>query len=195
MDHMVTTNQNLQQIHKSQRERNTSIPIKKNHQTTREETKREEQRRTTKTTRKEVTRVQRQNGGVEGHELPSSYKNTKITTKCWTTIDKKMLEPTKKDTLHPKTKKKPQDSRRGTIVIKSNLIPTEWVTNKLEDNYTTEILPQEWKFWAPHQVPQPWGLVTGRGVPRESGFEVTRVSSQKFHRTGGNGNSTIGGCK
>ena len=26
---MVTTNQNLQQIHKSQRERNTSIPIKK----------------------------------------------------------------------------------------------------------------------------------------------------------------------
>ena len=54
-----------------------------------------------------------------------------------------MLEPTKKDTLHPKTKKKPQDSRRGTIVIKSNLIPTEWVTNKLEDNYTTEILPQE----------------------------------------------------
>ena len=34
--------------------------------------------------------------------------------------------PSKKDTLHPKTKKKPQqDGRRGIVTIKSNLIP--WV--------------------------------------------------------------------
>ena len=58
-------------------------------------------------------------GGGEGRELTSSYKNTKITTNCETTTDKKMLEPTKKDILHPKTKKKPQqDGRRGAIAIK-----------------------------------------------------------------------------
>ena len=50
-----------------------------------------------------------------------------------------MLEPTKKDTLHPKTKKKPQRyGRSGTIVIKSNPIHDRWVTHKLENNYTTE---------------------------------------------------------
>ena len=32
--------------------------------------------------------------------------------------------PSKKDSLHPKTKKKPQrDGRRGTIMIQSNPIP------------------------------------------------------------------------
>ena len=54
-----------------------------------------------------------------------------------------MLEPTKKDTLHPKTKKKPQDRRRGTIVIKSNPIPAGWATHKLENSYITAVLLQE----------------------------------------------------
>ena len=90
----------------------------------------------------------------------------------WTTTDKKMLEPTKKDPLQPKTKKKPQwDVRRDTVTIKSNPIPATWVTHRLENNYTTEVLPQEWKFWAPHQAPQPGGLAMGGGAPRESGFE------------------------
>ena len=108
-------------------------------------------------------------GGVEGHVLTPSYENTGITTKCWTTIHKKKLEPTQKDTLHPKTKKKPQwYGRRGAITIKSYPIP---VTHKLENNYTTEVLPLEWKFWAPHQVSQPGGPATGGGASRESGFE------------------------
>ena len=55
-----------------------------------------------------------------------------------------MLEPTKKDTLHPKTKKKLQrDGRWGAITIKSNLIHARWATHKLENNYITEVLPQE----------------------------------------------------
>ena len=119
-----------------------------------------------------------QGGGVEKRELTSSYEKTKITTNCWTTINNnnKMLEPTKKDTsrkdLHPKTKKKPQqDGMRGTSAIKSSPIHTRWVTHKLENNYTTEVLPQEWKFWAPCQAPQPGGLATGGGAPSESGFE------------------------
>ena len=84
-----------------------------------------------------------------------------------------MPEPTKKGNLHPKTNKKlQQDGRRGVITIKSNPIHTGWATHKLEDNYTTEVLPQEWKFWVPHQAPQPGGLTMGRGDPRESGFET-----------------------
>ena len=59
------------------------------------------------------------------------------TKKCWNLKKKK-------DTLHPKTKKKPQrDGRRGAIMIKSNPIPAGWVTHKLENNYITEVLPWE----------------------------------------------------
>ena len=51
------------------------------------------------------------------------------------------LEPTKNDIPWPKTKENPQqDSRRGTITIKSNPIPTGWVTYKLENN-TKEVSP------------------------------------------------------
>ena len=50
--------------------------------------------------------------------------------------------PSKKDTLHPKTKKKPQqDGRRGIVTIKSNPIPARFVTQKLENNDTEEVLP------------------------------------------------------
>ena len=55
-----------------------------------------------------------------------------------------MLEPTKnkKDTLHPKTKKKPQQyDGRGIIMIKSNPISAGWVTHKLENNNAKEVLP------------------------------------------------------
>ena len=55
-----------------------------------------------------------------------------------------MLEPTNKDILCPKTKKKPQqDGRRSTTAIKANPIPAGWVTHKLENNYIAEVLPQE----------------------------------------------------
>ena len=61
-----------------------------------------------------------QDGGVEGHALIFSCENSKITTRCRTTIDRRMLDPTKKkDTPHPMAKEKPQqDSRRGKIAYK-----------------------------------------------------------------------------
>ena len=60
-----------------------------------------------------------QDGRVKGHVLIFSCENTKLTTSCWTTINMKMLEPTKKDTPHPRTKEQPhQDGRRGPIVFK-----------------------------------------------------------------------------
>ena len=40
----------------------------------------------------------------------------------------------KKDTPCPKIKKQQEEGRRGAIMIKSNLIPTGWVTHKLENN-------------------------------------------------------------
>ena len=48
-----------------------------------------------------------QDGGVEGRALTPSPENTRITNSCWTIIDRKTLELTKKDTPHPKTKEKP----------------------------------------------------------------------------------------
>ena len=54
-------------------------------------------------------------------------------------IDRRMLEPTKKRYPVSKDKKLQQDSRRGTIMIKSNFILTGWVTHRLENN-TKEVL-------------------------------------------------------
>ena len=113
-----------------------------------------------------------QDGRVEGRAITPSYKNTRITTNCWTVINKKTWELTKKDIPHPKTKEKPKwDSRRGTITIKSNPVTAGWVTHKLENTYTTEVHPLEWRFWAPRQASQSGGLTTEGGIPRESDFE------------------------
>ena len=114
-----------------------------------------------------------QDGGVEGCALTPSCKNTRITTGCWTIIDRKTLELTKKDTPHPKTKEKPQwDNRRGAIRVKSNPITAGWVTHRLENTYTTEVYPMEWRSWAPCQASQPGGPATGGGIHRESDFEA-----------------------
>ena len=47
----------------------------------------------------------------------------------------------KEDSPHPKTKKPQQDDRRGTIMIKSNPIPTGYVTHNLDNNNTKDVLP------------------------------------------------------
>ena len=112
--------------------------------------------------------------GQEGffHALTPSCENTRITASCWTVIDRKTLELTKKDTPHPKTKEKPRwDGRRGAITVKSKPITAGWVTHRLENTYTTEVHPLEWRFWASRQDSQPGGLATGGGIPRESDFE------------------------
>ena len=54
--------------------------------------------------------------------------------------------------------------------VQENQIPY-MLTHKLENNYTIEVLPQEWKLWVPRQAPQPKGLEMGGEAPRESGFE------------------------
>ena len=48
-----------------------------------------------------------QDGRVEGCALTPSCESTGITTNCWTIINRKTPERTKKDIPHPKTKEKP----------------------------------------------------------------------------------------
>ena len=78
--------------------------------------------------------------------------------------------PPKKDTPHPVAKKKPQwDGRRGVITIKLNTILPGWVTYKLENNNTKELLTL--LFWTSRQVSQPGDPAKGLGIPRESGLD------------------------
>lgn len=110
----------------------------------------------------------------EGHALIPFCKSTKITTSCWTTIDRRTLENTKKtDTPRPKTKKQQQwDGRRGTILIQSSSIPIVGVTHKLENNNTKEVLPLLWLFRTLLQASQPGDLTKALGTPRDSDLEA-----------------------
>ena len=76
--------------------------------------------------------------------------------------------PPKKHNLCPKTEKKLQrDGRRGTIIIKSNSIPTGWATHRLEKNNTKEALALLWSFWTPFQASS-LGILQRHWIPRES---------------------------
>ena len=135
-----------------------------------------------------------QYGRVEGRALTPSCKSTGITTNCWTIIDRKTLKLTKKDTPHPKTKEKPQwDGRRGAITIKSNTITAEWMTHKLENNYTTEVHTLEWSFWAPHQTSQPGVQQREEEFPENQTLKASKLWLQDFNNTGRNRDSTLGG--
>lgn len=68
---------------------------------------------------------------MEGRELTSLWKPQNHNCQ---TINRKTLELTKKDT---------KDNRRSTIMIKSNPISTGWATDKLENNYITDVLAQQ----------------------------------------------------
>ena len=62
---------------------------------------------------------------------------------------------------------------RGKITIKSNPISTRWVTKKLENNNTKEVLALLWRFYAPHQSSQPGesSKKTGNPTWRTVGFD------------------------
>ena len=49
-------------------------------------------------------------------------------------------DTSKKYTSCPKKKKLQQDGRRGTIAIKSNPITVRWVTHRLENRNTKDVL-------------------------------------------------------
>ena len=90
-------------------------------------------------------------------------------------------------------KGKPQWSgRRGTVVIKSNPIPTGWLSHKLENNY----------IWFSHksETSEPHSRLPSLGFwqqeeesPQHLAFKASGLWSQDFHRTGGNRISILGG--
>ena len=62
------------------------------------------------TSNKEQNDMVEEDGGVEGGALIFSRENAKITTLCWTTIDRRMLDPTTK--RYPTSKDKGETSAR-----------------------------------------------------------------------------------
>ena len=56
-------------------------------------------------------------------------------------------------------------------MIKSNIIPDGWVTNKLENNNAKEVLPLLMKILKPMSGFPAWGSDKGMGILRESGHE------------------------
>ena len=68
----------------------------------------------------------------------------RITTGCWTIIDRKTLDFTKEGAPRPRTEEKPQwDGGRGSIRVKSSPITAGWVTHRLANTCTTEVHPLE----------------------------------------------------
>ena len=67
-----------------------------------------------------------QDSGVEGRVLIFSWKTSKITTCCWTIIDRRMLEPTKKRYPYVQGQRRSCNKMAGGAQshLKSNLIPT-----------------------------------------------------------------------
>ena len=114
-----------------------------------------------------------QDGRVEWRALIPFCENTKITTSCWTAIER---NPPKNDNLCPKTKKKLQwDGRRGTIIIKSNSIPAGWANHRLEKNNTKEDRCLLWKFWTPCQASSLGILQRDWGSPGNLTLKASRI--------------------
>ena len=59
-------------------------------------------------------------------------------------------------------------------MIKSNPIPTRWVTHNLQKNNNREVPPLLGRFGTPRQASQPGDLTKELGIPRESHLEGHR---------------------
>lgn len=99
--------------------------------------------------------------GRVGLELTSSHENTKSQV----TAEQPSAKKTDIYLKRYSTSRDKEDSGRGTYSIQSNPIPAGWVAHKQENNCITEILPQVWEFWVPHQASQSRGLASRWGAP------------------------------
>ena len=69
--------------------------------------------------RSTCTEEDEEDGQLEGHVCIFSCENSKIATCCWTSIDRRMLDPTKIDTPRSRAKEKPQqDGRKDKITFR-----------------------------------------------------------------------------
>ena len=119
-----------------------------------------------------------QDDGVE-RQVFILCKSTKITTSCWTVINKRTL------VQRPRSHK----MVGGAQKLKSNPMLAGWATYKLENNNAKELLPLLWRLWIPCQASQPGDLTKGLTL------KASAIWLQDFHRTGGNRDSSLGGHK
>ena len=112
-----------------------------------------------------------QDGGVEGCVLISSGKSTKIATSCWTTIDRKMLEPTKKNTPHVQRQRRSHSETVGGVQTQNPnpFPPGEWPT------HWRTIKPEKFSHCCEgselHVRLPSLGIWQELGIPRESALE------------------------
>ena len=147
---------------------------------------------------KENNRMSRvQDGGVERCALILSCENSKITTCCWKTIDKRMLEHTKKDTPCSRAKEKPQqDGRRDEIAfrIKPHTSHRYLVgSNKPcahQDLETPQRLNENCIWVSPAEVCVSNGLLQGQGlwVQQTQVWDISStIEPPEFMQDWGNG--------
>ena len=106
-----------------------------------------------------------QDGGVEGHGLSSSCKNTKAATSYWITTNRRMLEPTKKETPHPKTR---SSETAGGVRSRQNQIPHPPVSDPQtrEQQSYQRSSPTVVKVLNPRPGFPAWGFNKGIGYPQ-----------------------------
>ena len=113
---------------------------------------------------------ERQDGGVQDMSSPPVTKIPKSSIKCWTIIKNKNHWNLPKMMFYYKDK---DDNTRQweSQNCNTNRIPVRWGTNKVKNNYITEVIPQEWDFWVPCQALHPGDLASEGRAPRAFGFE------------------------
>ena len=112
----------------------------------------------------------------------------------WITIHIKMLEPTPKTSLHPKTKQQPRhDSRLPQLLIKSNPVPTRSMTHKLQ-NVSQKCSHRCKSSECRDSIPSLEDGNRGRSPPENLALKLSGLWLREFHRTWGNRNSTLGMC-
>ena len=123
-----------------------------------------------------------------------SCENTKIATRCWITINKKVLEPNKKDTSRPRQEAAVR-WQEGCNHNKTKFHTSWGVTHKLENNNTKEVL-HCYESSEPHvRLPS---LGIWQRVWECPGNLTLKTSGnwlQDFQRTGENRDSSLGGHK
>ena len=95
-------------------------------------------------------------------------------------------------------KKIPPSKDKGAATMRwyeGHSLNKGWVTHKLQNYNTKEILPLLWRFWTPSQTSQLGGLAKEWGIPRESDLESQQhlikgqynsyqITNGFFHRAG-----------
>ena len=80
--------------------------------------------------------------GVEGYVLISSCESTRIATTCWTTIDRRMLEPTKKWYPMSKTNKKLQQDGKWAKSWIRDWTHVSCISRQILDHWAAWVAPQ-----------------------------------------------------